>query len=608
MSFTLRSGQTIGLVGQSGSGKSTIAKILTQLETPTSGEVRLDGEPIPRRGKGLRAYRQQLRMVFQDPFASLNPYHSIRYHLERPLRARRRRAQGPARGRGAPTARAACGSTPTAVIDRRPHELSGGQRQRVAIARALASRPKLLVADEPVSMLDVSIRLGVLNLLADLQREEGLGVLYITHDLATARHFSDEIMVLNQGRVVERGPADDVILRPQNPYTQELRAASPDPDSFFAHAAGILGGAAVSAVAPQLAGRPGDLDAIEVGTTATGAVEGPRAHPLALPRRPRAVLPVHAVGGDHDQLLPAAADEGRRGQRVPRPQPQRHARRRPRRCASLLGLDTDKSLWQQYIDYWGAAAARRPRHLAAARPAAGDRGGRPGSALDASAWSASRRSSRSRIGTIGGAIVGWRRGSRLDALIPITTFLSTIPYFWLGLIAIAVFSVDARVVPASARPTASGVAPEWSLEFIGEVIHHGTLPAVTIIIASLGGWMLGMRNMMLTVLDEDYITVAQAKGMPNSRVLWRYAARNAVLPQIQSFALSIGFIVGGTIVMEMVFSYPGVGKLLLDATNAKDYALMQGVFLVITLSVLVANILADIVYAFLDPRTRQTEA
>jgi peptide/nickel transport system ATP-binding protein len=122
---------------------------------------------------------------------------------------------------------------PDVVLERRPHELSGGQRQRVAIARALASRPTLLVADEPVSMLDVSIRLGVLNLLADLQREEGLGVLYITHDLATARHFSDEIMVLHQGVVVERGPADDVILNPQHPYTRGLRAASPDPDKFF---------------------------------------------------------------------------------------------------------------------------------------------------------------------------------------------------------------------------------------------------------------------------------------------------------------------------------------------------------------------------------------
>ena len=150
--------------------------------------------------------------------------------------------------------------------------------------------------------------------------------------------------------------------------------------------------------------------------------------------------------------------------------------------------------------------------------------------------------------------------------------------------------------------------PEWSAEFIGDVLHHGFLPAATIVIASIGGWMLGMRNMMLTVLDEDYVTVAQAKGMPNQRVLWRYAARNAVLPQIQSFALALGFIVGGTIVMEVVFSYPGVGKLLLDATNAKDYALMQGVFLVLTISVLVANLLADVAYGFLDPRTRQTEA
>jgi len=233
VSFTLRDRQTIALVGQSGSGKSTIAKILTQLETPTSGSVLLDGKPIPRRGRGLRRYRQQLRMVFQDPFASLNPAHSIRYHVERPLQldavvpndqveSEVRRLLEKVR------------LDADAVIDRRPHELSGGQRQRVAIARALASRPSLLVADEPVSMLDVSIRLGVLTLLADLQREEGLGVLYITHDLATARHFSDEIMVLHHGKVVEHGTADDVILNPQHPYTRELRAASPDPEKHFA--------------------------------------------------------------------------------------------------------------------------------------------------------------------------------------------------------------------------------------------------------------------------------------------------------------------------------------------------------------------------------------
>lgn len=233
VSFTLTSGQTIALVGQSGSGKSTIAKIITQLERQSAGQVLLDDAPIPRRGRGLRRYRQQVRMVFQDPFASLNPYHTIRHHIERPLRLDRvvpgdeveaevRRLLERVRLK------------PDSTIDRRPHELSGGQRQRVAIARALASRPRLLIADEPVSMLDVSIRLGVLNLLADLQRESDLGVLYITHDLATARHFSDEIMVLNRGRVVERGRADDVTLRPRDEYTRRLRDASPDPDRHFA--------------------------------------------------------------------------------------------------------------------------------------------------------------------------------------------------------------------------------------------------------------------------------------------------------------------------------------------------------------------------------------
>jgi ABC-type glutathione transport system ATPase component len=231
VNFTLTSGETIALVGQSGSGKSTIAKIITQLEKATSGTVLLDGTPIPTRGRGLRRYRQTVRMVFQDPFASLNPYHTIRHHIERPLRldhvvpgdqveAETRRLLDRVR-------------LEAGVIDRRPHELSGGQRQRVAIARALASRPRLLIADEPVSMLDVSIRLGVLNLLAELQRESDLGVLYITHDLATARHFSDRIMVLHHGVVVEQGPADDVILRPQHEYTRALRHASPDPDRHF---------------------------------------------------------------------------------------------------------------------------------------------------------------------------------------------------------------------------------------------------------------------------------------------------------------------------------------------------------------------------------------
>ncbi|MBW0253647.1 ABC transporter permease [Cellulomonas sp. PS-H5] len=273
---------------------------------------------------------------------------------------------------------------------------------------------------------------------------------------------------------------------------------------------------------------------------------------------------------------------------------------------ALLGLDSDRSLWQQYVDYLGMLA-RGDLGIAITH------GLQPVGQVIANAlpWTVGLIGLATvisfLIGTVGGAVVGWRRGSRLDALIPVTTFLSTVPYFWIGLMAISVFAVTLGWFPIG-KAYGIGTTPGLSLEFAGQVIRHGTLPLATIVVASLGGWMLGMRNMMLTVLDEDYVTVAQAKGMPNRRVLWRYAARNAVLPQIQSFALSIGFIVGGAIIVEQVFSYPGVGKMLLDATNAKDYALMQGGFLVIVLAVLIANILADVAYAVLDPRTRQSEA
>ena len=242
VSFSLEPRRTVALVGQSGSGKSTIAKLLMQLERPTAGEIRLDGAPIERRGAGLARYRRTVQMVFQDPFASLNPYHSVAHHLERPIRlhhpgmsdadVRRRVVELLERVRLTPAGE---------VARRRPHELSGGQRQRVAIARALAPEPGILVADEPVSMLDVSIRLGVLNLLATLQREEDLGVLYITHDLATARHFSDEILVLHRGRVVERGPADEVILRPRHEYTKTLAEAAPNPERRVRHMRGGAG-------------------------------------------------------------------------------------------------------------------------------------------------------------------------------------------------------------------------------------------------------------------------------------------------------------------------------------------------------------------------------
>ncbi|WP_430592334.1 ABC transporter ATP-binding protein [Humidisolicoccus flavus] len=234
VSFTLEPGKTIALVGQSGSGKSTIAKMLVQLERPSSGQILLDGKPVSRFGKGLRDYRREVQMVFQDPFASLNPFHTIAHHLARPLLLHKQATKKNLDAEVERLLERVQLVPGAAVRNRKPHELSGGQRQRVAIARALAPKPSVLIADEPVSMLDVSIRLGVLNLLGELQRQENLGVLYITHDLATARHFSDEIMVLYQGVVVEQGPSDEVILNPQHEYTKRLRDASPNPEAQFA--------------------------------------------------------------------------------------------------------------------------------------------------------------------------------------------------------------------------------------------------------------------------------------------------------------------------------------------------------------------------------------
>jgi len=272
----------------------------------------------------------------------------------------------------------------------------------------------------------------------------------------------------------------------------------------------------------------------------------------------------------------------------------------------LFGVDTDLSLWEQYLEYWqlllqGDLGRSFSRGLA------------PVTDVIAAAlpWTIGLVGFATvvsfLIGSFLGSIIGWYRGSRADAVVPAATFLSTVPYFWMALIMIAIFSTTLGWFPAS-HAYDKGSEPAFTWDFAGQVVHHGALPAITIILASLGGWVLGMRNMMVTVLDEDYITVAQAKGLTQRRVLYRYAARNAVLPQLSSFALSLGFIVTGTLVMEMVFSYPGVGQLLLDATNSKDYPLMQGLFLVITMAVLFANILADVAYAILDPRTRHMEA
>ncbi|MEU8238614.1 ABC transporter permease [Actinoplanes missouriensis] len=269
----------------------------------------------------------------------------------------------------------------------------------------------------------------------------------------------------------------------------------------------------------------------------------------------------------------------------------------------LFGLDKDASLWSEYVTYWKQLLT-------------GDLGlsftffPTPVSEIiaDSLPWTLLLVGITTVIsfflGTGLGILAGWRRGSWADGLLPVTTFLSSVPYFWLGIIAIYLLTGPDSFFPSSGGFDA-GLVPAWDMYFIPSAIQHSLLPALTILISSVSGWILSMRNMMVTVASEDYITVAHAKGLSDRRVAMSYAARNALLPNVSGFALSLGFIVGGTLLVEIVFSYPGVGFQLFQALGASDYPLMQGIFLIITISVLVANLLADIAYLLLDPRTRK---
>jgi peptide/nickel transport system ATP-binding protein len=255
VSLSLAAAQITAVVGESGSGKSTLARLLCRLVAPTSGQVIVDGRPVRPGRRGGRSYARLVQMVLQDPFSSLNPVHDVRYHLARPLQVHGMLERGANLDEAVTDLLERVALTPADQFLRKyPHELSGGQRQRVAIARALAVRPRVLLADEPVSMLDVSIRLGILNLLDDLREREHLAILYITHDIASARYLADTIVVMYAGQVVEAGPAQAVTDRPEHPYTRLLLGAAPDPDRAGPPVPGELGergrGAPPSLVTP----------------------------------------------------------------------------------------------------------------------------------------------------------------------------------------------------------------------------------------------------------------------------------------------------------------------------------------------------------------------
>jgi peptide/nickel transport system permease protein len=268
----------------------------------------------------------------------------------------------------------------------------------------------------------------------------------------------------------------------------------------------------------------------------------------------------------------------------------------------LLGVD-DRPLWEQYIGYLhnmltGQMGVSISRFPAPVTEVIGSQVGWTlllgGTALVIAAV----------VGNLLGILAAWRRGGAVDsALPPLLIFIGSFPYFWLAMGALYLFGVTLGWFPIR-HAFSDTITPGFSWEFISDVGMHLVLPALTIVLVSIGGWMLGMRNTMIATNAEDYITMAEAKGLRPGRIMFRYAARNAMLPSVTAFGMSLGFVVGGALLTEVVFAYPGVGYQLLAAVQGLDYPLMQGLFLTITAAVLLANFLVDILYVRLDPRVR----
>jgi peptide/nickel transport system permease protein len=269
-----------------------------------------------------------------------------------------------------------------------------------------------------------------------------------------------------------------------------------------------------------------------------------------------------------------------------------------------FGLDTHQNLILQYFRYladmatgnWGESLTTQPGNSVAHI------------VLDAAPWTLGLVGLTTImafiVGTLIGIVSAWRRGGRLDSILPpLFVIMTVIPYFWLGLVVILIFGVKLHWFPYIFTYNFT-LTPAFNWQFIGNVLDHAILPAFTLLVTTIGTWILTMRNNMITTLAEDYVRMARAKGLPAWRIMLDYTARNAILPNLTGFAMSLGFVVGGAILIEEVFNYQGLGYLLLEAVNNDDYPLEQALFLLITVAVLVAILFSDVAVAILDPRTR----
>ncbi len=270
-----------------------------------------------------------------------------------------------------------------------------------------------------------------------------------------------------------------------------------------------------------------------------------------------------------------------------------------------LGYNVHTSMWDQYVGYWGNLLHGNLGHSWSENASVGSL------ILSYLPWTLGLLVVATTISFVAGTTIGilmaWRRGSLIEWVMPVATFFQALPYFFLALVLVLIFGQTGTMLkwfPSLFGYDIYAVTPGLNLPYIVSVFSHAILPAATVILASIAGFILAMRNQMVTTMDEDFVLVAAAKGLPTRRVVW-YAARNALLPVVSNFTIAISLVVAGQILVEIVFNYPGIGFHLFDALGKLDYSLVQGIFVVITLVVLAANLLADVVYVMIDPRARQ---
>ena len=586
----------ITIAGESGSGKTTIARMLQGMVSPTSGQVCYKGSDVyDLQGIEAKSFRRDVQAIFQDPFEVYNPFYKIDHILTTPiakfgLAESREHAQSQIE-----TALESVGLRPDETLGRYPHQLSGGQRQRITIARALLLRPKVIVADEPVSMVDASLRASILASMHKLYTDFNISFIYITHDLTTAYQVSEDIVILYSGKVVESGLVEKVIKSPSHPYTQQLVSSIPlpDPGSEWLDQS-IEVDNETNLDTPELEEEDSSPTKHNKTTNWDFIVKRLALFLIVILAAASVNFFVPRLGTGRDpireKLGQLAASGGLRQDGI---------EAMVKAYQTKFGLD--KPLYVQYLHFLRDTMTLDLGYSLANYPA------RVGQMIgNAIPWTIGLMLVSVLIafglGTFMGALSAWPNAPpTLRKLAVPFMAQSAIPPYLFGLIVLYVLGLKLELFPLSGGYS-PGMLATASIDFYLDVLHHSMLPALAIVLQGVGFWALGMRGMMITTAGEDFVNLAEANGLRNRTIFFRFGLRNAMLPQFTALGLSLANVVAGQVIVEVIFAYPGIGTVLFQAIQASDYTVINGVVLILIMSIGLITMLMDFVYPLLDPR------